>query len=67
MRGENKNACRIFRGKLERKKPLGRPRHRWVDNIEMGLREMVWGVIDRFDLTQNRDQWRAVVNVVLNQ
>jgi hypothetical protein len=53
-------------GKPERKRPLGRPRRRWVNNIKMGLREIEWGVMGWIDLTQDRDQWRALVNTVMN-
>jgi hypothetical protein len=42
----------------EGKRPLGRPRHRWVDNIKMNLREIGWSGMDWIDLAQNRDQWR---------
>jgi hypothetical protein len=44
--GEQRNACRIMVGKPEGKRPLGRPRRRWVDNIKMDLREMGWGGMD---------------------
>jgi hypothetical protein len=44
--GKKRNACRILAGKPEGKRPLGRPRRRWVDNIEMDLREIVWDVVD---------------------
>jgi hypothetical protein len=50
----------------EGKRPLGRPRCRWVDNNKMGLREIGWDGVDRIDKAQNRDQWRALVNTVLN-
>jgi hypothetical protein len=53
-------------GKLEGKRPLGRPRHRWVDNIKIDLREVGWDGMDWIDLAQNRDQWRALVNTVMN-
>jgi hypothetical protein len=53
-------------GKSRRKRPLGRPRHRLEDNIKMDLREIGWGDIDWIDLTQDRDQWRAFVNMVMN-
>jgi hypothetical protein len=53
-------------GKPERKRPLGRPRRRWVDNIKMDLRETGWDGMDWIDLAQNRDQWRALVNAVMN-
>jgi hypothetical protein len=49
-------------GKPEGKRPLGRPRRRWVDNIKMDLREIGWDGVDWID----RDQWRALVNTVLN-
>jgi hypothetical protein len=48
------------------KRPLGRPRRRWVDNIKMDLREIVYGDMDKINLTQDRDQWRALVNTVMN-
>jgi hypothetical protein len=53
-------------GKPEGKRPLGRPRRRWEDNIRMDLREIVWGGMDWIDLAQDRDQWRALVNTVMN-
>jgi hypothetical protein len=58
---ENMNACLILVGKPEGKRPLGRPRCRWVDNIKIDLREIEWNGIDRIDLAQDRDQWRALV------
>jgi hypothetical protein len=57
-----RNACRILVGKTERKRPLGRPRCRWVDNIKMDLKEIEMGGMDWMDLAQDRDQWRAHVN-----
>jgi hypothetical protein len=53
-------------GKPEGSRPLGRPRRRWVDNIKMDLTEIGWGGVDWIDLTQDRDQWRALVNSVMN-
>jgi hypothetical protein len=53
-------------GKPEGKRPLERPRHRWVNNIKMDLRETGWDVMDRIGLTQDRDQWRALVSMVMN-
>jgi hypothetical protein len=53
-------------GNPEEKRPLGRPRGRWVDNIRMDLREIGWDGGDWIDLAQDRDQWRALVNMVMN-
>jgi hypothetical protein len=64
--GENRNAYRILVGMPEGKRPLGRPRRRWVDNIKMNLREIGWDGVDWIDMAQDRDQWRALVNTVLN-
>jgi hypothetical protein len=61
--GETRNAYMILVGKPEGNKPLGRPRRRWVDNIKMGLREIGWDGMDSIDLPQDRDQWRALVNM----
>jgi hypothetical protein len=52
-------------GKPEGKRPLGRPRRRWVDNIKMDLREIGRDGVDWMDMAQDRDQWRALVNTVL--
>jgi hypothetical protein len=64
--GEKKNACRILVGQPEGKRALGRPKRRWVDNIKIDLREIGWGGVDWIDLAQDRDQWRALVNTVMN-
>jgi hypothetical protein len=64
--GENRNPYRIFMGMPEGKGPLGRLRRRWVDNIKLDLREIGWDSMDWIDLAQNRDQWRALVNTVMN-
>jgi hypothetical protein len=64
--GERRNAFRILEGKPEGKRPLGRPRRRWVDNIKMDLRETEWDGMDWIYLAQDRDQWRAPVNTVMN-
>jgi hypothetical protein len=53
---EKRNACKIMVGKPEGKRPLGRPKCRWVDNIKMNLRDVGWGGIDWIDLAQNRDR-----------
>jgi hypothetical protein len=66
MTGEKRNAYRILVGKPEGKRPIGRPRHRWVDNIKMDLREIGWNGLNWIDLAQNRDRWRALVNMVMN-
>jgi hypothetical protein len=63
---EKSNACRILVGKPQGKRPLGRPRRRWVDNIKMDLRETGCDGMDWIDLAQDRDQWRALVNTVMN-
>jgi hypothetical protein len=55
--GKKRNAYRILVGKPEGKRPLGRPRRRWVDNIKMDHREIEWDVMDWIDLAQDRDQW----------
>jgi hypothetical protein len=64
--GEKRKAYRILVGKPEGKRPIGRPRRRWVSNIKMVLREIERGGMDWIDLAQDRDQWRALVNVVMN-
>ena len=53
-------------GKPEGKRPLGRPRHRWEDNIKMDLQEVGSGVIDWIGLAQGEDRWQALVNAVMN-
>jgi hypothetical protein len=64
--GEKRNACRLMVGKPEGKRPLGRSRRRWVDNIRIDLGDMEWGDVDWIGLAQDRNRWRAVVNSVLN-
>jgi hypothetical protein len=64
--GETRNAYRILVGKPEGKRPLGRPRHRWVDNIKVDLGEIGWDGRNWIELAQDRDQWRALVNTVMN-
>jgi hypothetical protein len=63
--GEKRNAYRILVGKPEGKRPLGRSRRRWMDNIKIDLREIGWDGVDRIEMAQDRDQWRALVNTVL--
>ena len=62
--GEGRGVNRVLLGKLEGKRPLGRPRRRWEDNIKMYLQE-VGGVGDWMELAQDRDRWRALVNTVM--
>jgi hypothetical protein len=62
--GEGRGVHRVLVGKPEGKRPLGRTRRRWEDNIKMDLQEMGFGVMDWIDLAQNRDRWRALVNAV---
>jgi hypothetical protein len=64
--GGKRNAYRILVGKPEGKRPLGRQRRRWMDNIKMDLREIGWDGVDWVNLAQDRDQWRALVNTVMN-
>jgi hypothetical protein len=65
-RGDTRNAYKILVGKPQGKRPVGRPRRRWVDNIKMDLREIGWDGINWIDLAQDRDQRRALVNMVMN-
>jgi hypothetical protein len=58
--------CRVLVGKPEEKRPLGRPRHRWEDNIKMDLREVGCRDMDWIGLAQDRDSWRVLVNAVMN-
>jgi hypothetical protein len=63
---KKRTAYRIMVGKPEGKRLLGRPECRWEDNIRMDLGEIGWGGMDWIDLAQDRDQWRDLVNTVLN-
>jgi hypothetical protein len=63
---ETRNAYRILVGKLEENRPLGRPKRRWEDTIKRNFREIEWGDMNWIDLTQDRDQWKALVNTVMN-
>jgi hypothetical protein len=64
--GEKRNAYRILVGKPEGRRPLGRPKHRWVDSIKIDRREMGWDGMNWINLAVVRDQWRALVNTVMN-
>jgi hypothetical protein len=63
---EKRNAYRLLVGKPEGRRPLGRPRRRWVDNIGMDLGEVRWGDVDWIGLAKDRNRWRALVNSALN-
>ena len=64
--GEEREAYRVLVGKPEGKRPLGRPRRRWVDNIRMDLQEVGCGYVDWIGLAQDRDRWRTLVSAVMN-
>jgi hypothetical protein len=64
--GEGRGVYRVLVGKPEVKRPLGRPRCRWEDNIKIDLQEVGWVGTDWIYLAQDRDRWRALVNVVMN-
>jgi hypothetical protein len=64
--GEKRSAYRLLVGNPEGKRPQGRPRCRWVDNIRMDLGEVGWGDVDWISLAQDKNRWRALVNLVLN-
>jgi hypothetical protein len=64
--GEKRNAYRILVGKPEGKRPIGRPRRRWLHDIKMDLRDIGSGGMDWFELAQDREAWRALVNTVMN-
>jgi hypothetical protein len=64
--GEKRNVYRLLVGKPERKRPLGRPRRRWIDNIKLDLLKIGVSVLDCIGLAQDRYRWRALVNSVMN-
>jgi hypothetical protein len=64
--GEKRNVYRLLVGKSERKRPLGRPRRRWIDNIKMDRLEIELNVVDWIGVAQDRSRWRALVNSVRN-
>ena len=63
---EGRGVYRVLVGKPEGRRPLGRPRHRWKDNIRLDLREVGCGYVDWMELAQDRDGWRALVSAVMN-
>ena len=64
--GEERGAYRVLVGKPEGKRPMGKPRRRWVDNIRMDLQEVGCGRVDWIGLAQDRDRWRTLVSAVMN-
>ena len=64
--GEERGVYRVLVGKLEGRRPLGRPRRRWVDNIRMDLQELGCGYVDWIGLAQDRCKWRTLVSAVMN-
>ena len=64
--GEERGVYRVFVGKPEGKRPLGRLRRRWVDNIRIDLQEVECGQLDCIGLAQDRDRWRTLVSAVMN-
>ena len=64
--GERRGVYRVLVGKPEGKRALGRPRRRWEDNIKMDLQEVGCRGMDWFELAQDRDMWRELVNAVMN-
>jgi hypothetical protein len=64
--GEKRNVYRLLVGKPEGKRPLGRPRCRWIDNIKIDLLEMGLNVVNWIGLAQDKYRWRALVNLVMN-
>jgi len=64
--GEERGVYRVLVGKPEGKRPLGRPRRRWVDNIRLDLQEVGCGYMDWIGLAQDRDRWRTLVSALMN-
>jgi len=64
--GEERVVYRVLMGKPEGKRPLGRPRRRWVDNNRMDIQEVECGYMDWIGLVQDRDRWRRLVSAVMN-
>jgi len=65
-KGEERRVYRVLVGKPEGKRPLGRPRRRWVDKISMDLQEVGCGYMDWIGLAEDRDRWRTIVSAVMN-
>ena len=64
--GDRRGLYKVLVGRADRKTPLGRPKCRWEDNVKMDLREVGWAIMGCISLVQDRDRWRALVNVVMN-
>jgi hypothetical protein len=64
--GDRRGACRVLVGRPQGKRPIGRSRRRWEDNIKMDFQEVGWGVMDCIDLAQDRDRWRALGKALMN-
>jgi hypothetical protein len=64
--GETRSATKFWSERPEGKRPLGRPKHRWKDNIRMDLREVGWEGVDWIHLAQDKDQWQAFVTMIMN-
>jgi hypothetical protein len=66
MYGERRGVYKVLVGKPEGKRPLGRPRHRWDDNIKVDINEVECRVMDSIELAHDRDRWQTLVNAVMN-
>jgi len=64
--GERRGVYRVLVGKPEGKRPLGRPKLRWEDNIKINLKEVGYGGMDWLELAQDKDRWRVIVNALMN-
>jgi hypothetical protein len=60
--GGERGVYRVLVGKPEGRRPLGKPRRKWEDNMRMDIQEVGWGAVDWIDMAQDRDRWRALVN-----
>jgi hypothetical protein len=63
---DRRGVHRVLVGKTESKRPFGKPKHRWENNIKMDLQEVGCDGMDRIDLAQDRNRWRALVNAIIN-